>query len=286
MSQIINSIKVLSVNCQGLRNTQKQDDILTYFKEKKINIACLQDTYLLESDIPSLKRFWKGDIYLSGHKTNSRGVAILLNSNFEYKVISFKKDTAGNFVSVLLKLSSMTINLTTLYGPNNDNHNVFSQKQNLVSSESGDYDIICGDFNLVLNPHKDTFNYKHINNPNSRHRVLKMMNDLNLCDIYKQLHPNTRCYTWRRKNPVKQSRLDFFLASSNILDIVKSCDVKLSYRSDHSMVELELILNRFISGKGIWKFNNSLLFIETYVELVNKIINEEKLKYAYSRRNH
>ena len=46
------------------------------------------------------------------------------------------------------------------------------------------------------------------------------------------------------------------------------------------MVELELILNHFISGKGIWKFNNSLLFIPTYVELVNKIINEEKLKYA------
>ena len=53
MSQIINSMKVLSVNCQGLRNTQKQDDILTHFKEKKINIAFLQDTHLLESDIPS-----------------------------------------------------------------------------------------------------------------------------------------------------------------------------------------------------------------------------------------
>ena len=107
-----------------------------------------------------------------------------------------------------------------------------------------------------------------------------MINDLNLCDIYRELHPNTRRYTRRCKNPVKQSRLDFFLASSNILDIVKSCHVKLSYRSDHSMVELELILNHFISWKGIWKFNNSLLFIPTYVELVNKIINEEKLKYA------
>ena len=53
----INSIKVLSINCQRLRNTQKQGNILTYFKEKKINIACLRDTHLLESDIPSLKRF-------------------------------------------------------------------------------------------------------------------------------------------------------------------------------------------------------------------------------------
>ena len=157
--------------------------------------------------------------------------------------------------------------------------------QNLVSSKSVDYDIICGDFNLVLNPHMDTFNYKHINNPYSRQRVFHMINDLNFCDIYRQLYPNTRLYTWRCKNPVKQSRIDFFLASSNILDIVKSCDVKLSYSSDHSMVELELILNHFISWKGILKFNNSLLFIPTYVELVNKIINEEKLKYAVAVYN-
>ena len=280
MCQIINSIKVLSANCQGLRNTQKLDDILTYLKEKKINIACLQDTHLLESDIPLLKKFWKGDIFISGHKSNSRGVAILLSSNFEYQVLSFKKDTGGNFVNVLLKLSTMTLNLTSLYGPNSDNPNFFNQIQNLVASESGDYDIICGDFNLVLNPHMDTFNYKHINNPNARQKVLNMIDDLNLSDIYRQFHPTTRRYTWRRKNPVKQARLDFFLASSSILDIVKGCDVKLSYRSDHSMIELELILNHFVKGKGIWKFNNSLLSVKDYLELVNKIIHEEKIKYA------
>ena len=107
-----------------------------------------------------------------------------------------------------------------------------------------------------------------------------MMNDLNLCDIYRRLHPTTRRYTWRRKNPVKQSRLDFFLASNSILDIVKTCDVKLSYRSNHSMIELEIILNHFISGKGIWKFNNSLLSSLDYLDVINKAIDEEKLKYA------
>ena len=89
----------------------------------------------------------------------------------------------------------------------------------------------------------DTFNYKHTNNPNSRQKVLNMINDMNLCDIYRELHPSTRGYPWMCKNPVKQSRLDFFWASSNILDIVKNCDVKLSYRSDHSNVELKPILN-------------------------------------------
>ena len=42
------------------------------------------------------------------------------------------------------------------------------------------------------------------------------------------------------------------------------------------MVELELILNRFTSGKGIWKFNNSPLSSQP----MWNFINEEKLKYA------
>ena len=35
-----------------------------------------------------------------------------------------------------------------------------------------------------------------------------------------------------------------------------------------------------MQGKGLWKFNNSLLECPEYVDLVNEIIVEEKLKYA------
>ena len=51
MPQITNSIKLLSINCHGLRKTQKQADILTRLTEKKIRVVCLQDTHLIESDV-------------------------------------------------------------------------------------------------------------------------------------------------------------------------------------------------------------------------------------------
>ena len=41
-----------------------------------------------------------------------------------------------------------------------------------------------------------------------------------------------------------------------------------------------MLLNNFIRGKGIWKFNNSLLENPNYLNLVNNIIDEEKLQYA------
>ena len=131
---------------------------MSYFKETKVNILCLQDTHLIESDIMTLKKQWDGDVLLSGSKTNSRGVAVLLNSNFEYKILGTNIDKNGNFLNIVLQLSTLTINLTTTYGPNIDNPGFFENIQNLLQNDNADYNIICGDFNLVLNPDLDTYN--------------------------------------------------------------------------------------------------------------------------------
>ena len=52
-----NEISLLSANCRGLNNKKKRYDVLTYIKEMKINIACLQDTHLVESMENVLKNY-------------------------------------------------------------------------------------------------------------------------------------------------------------------------------------------------------------------------------------
>ena len=280
MAHLGNSITVLSANCQGLQNKEKRFDVINYFKETHASIVCLQDTHWTEKDIKAIKALWGNDIYLSGGQTNSRGVAILLNNNFEYEVLNYKKDKNGNFLNLILKLSTMIVNIISIYGPNTDNTEFYEEVQNLLDDGNSDYTLICGDFNLVLNPDLDSYNYKHINNPRARQMVLNMMSEFDLCDVFRQFNPDRRRYTWRRKNPVKQARLDFFLASTNMVDVIKNCDISLSYRSDHSIQKLDIILNNFKRGKGLWKFNNSLLENKDFLTLINHIINEEKLKYA------
>ena len=70
------------------------------------------------------------------------------------------------------------------------------------------------------------------------------------------------------------------MVSENIVDIIHKCEVKPSYRSDHSIIELDIILNHFKTGKGVWKLNNSLLKNSEYLNLINKIIKEEAIKYT------
>ena len=75
---------------------------------------------------------------------------------------------------------------------------------------------------------------------------------------------------------MKQGRLDYFLTSNTMLDMVDSCDIKPSYRSDHSIIEINICIISFVIGRATWKMNNSLLKNEDYLALINRLIDEEK----------
>ena len=78
---------------------------------------------------------------------------------------------------------------------------------------------------------------------------------------------------------MKQARLDYFIASSSLLDIISSCNIKPGYRSDHSILELNITLSNFKRGKGIWKFNYYLLKDKKYLIQMNNVIDEEMARY-------
>lgn len=60
---------------------------------------------------------------------------------------------------------------------------------------------------------------------------------------------------------------------------VQKFEILPSYRTDHSTIVLSLQINEFIKGKGLWKFNNSLLKDMNYIEAVKKCINNVKEQY-------
>ena len=57
-------------------------------------------------------------------------------------------------------------------------------------------------------------NYSNINNPKVRTEVLNLIDENNLVDVWRYQHPGIKRYTWRKKPPFKQSRLDFILVNT------------------------------------------------------------------------
>ena len=112
-------IVVLSANCKGLQNKNKQMDLTTCIKLKLPSLTPRD-----ESNVRSL---WKGDCVLNGFSSNFRGVTILFNTNFEYKLLSVYKDKEGNMISLDINIGEISVKLINLYGPNNDSPEFYSK---------------------------------------------------------------------------------------------------------------------------------------------------------------
>lgn len=288
VSKMDNSIKICSLNCRGLRNNRKRRDMFKFLREKKYSVYCLQDIHWDNKWQNMIRAEWGYECWYAGYTSNSRGVAILFNNNFEFKVTNVQRDVNGNWLSLSLKIDAIDITLICLYGPNRDDPEFYSRIKELIEQYDNPFCMLCGDWNLVQNPATDTYNYVNVNNPNARNTVLTIMNDLNLVDPWTTLNPDTVRYTWRRQNPFQQARLDFFLISSELLNITESSEINPGYRTDHSMVVISLKQEIITPGKGSWKFNNSLLQDPDYLALVRKCISNVKHLYAatpYSPEN-
>lgn len=63
------------------------------------------------------------------------------------------------------------------------------------------------------------------------------------------------------------------------MSIVSQVEILPGYKTDHSLLLLELHIDDFKKGKGFWRFNNSLLKDYDYVLQIKSIISETQNEY-------
>jgi hypothetical protein len=111
------------------------------------------------------------------------------------------------------------------------------------------------------------------------------MIEFDLMDCWREQNLEVYQYTWFKKNPIEKARLDFFLISSTLFTDLDSTYILPGYRTDHSMVVLNLEMGKFKKGTSYWKFNNSLLKDLTFVQQTKELIKDIKLRYALEHQN-
>ena len=165
-----------------------------------------------------VKNEWGFSVYLSGLTSNQRGVMVLINNNFDQEVTKVIRDTNGNFIILEIIVQKQKITLANIYGPNEDKPQFYNNLKQKIDELGNDNVIICGDWNLVIDPNVDTENYKSINNPHARSVVVSFLDELEYMDAWRLLNEDKKGFTWRRLQPEKkQARLDYF---RNFVDII------------------------------------------------------------------
>jgi len=131
-----------------------------------------------------------------------------------------------------------------------------------------------GDFNTVL-----TGLDKKNGNLNAHKNCRKLLTDLiatnELSDIWRIKHPDKNQFTWHSNCKLHIfCRLDFFLISNNLCNLISKCNIKPGYKTDHSLVQLNIDNLLLGKGRGYFKVNNSILLDVEYQNKIKQSIND------------
>jgi len=277
-------LKILSLNVRGIRNPNKRRAMFCYLKQQKATIFCLQETYSQLDDEKIWLAEWGGKILFCHGTAHSKGVCILLNPNSSINFDVVQSDHQGRILISKLKIFEETFFIVNIYAPTDyreQNEFIKNLSEFLVRKTDTPRLIIAGDWNCTLSK-ADKSGGVVWKSTNYRDAVSNLMNELNLIDIYRKLHPNTKSFTYESKTINLKSRIDFILVSRSISIEVQTAEIRMSIAPDHKATFLKInIRNEFNRGPGTWKFNNSLLEDDDFKEPIVFFYPQIHEKYVY-----
>ena len=210
--------------------------------------------------------------------SNSRGTLIAFREGLNYKVLSSHLNDNGRYVILKVEIQSSPFILINYYAPNEEGQQVLILTEirdilQKIELEKDTQLIWGGDFNCFFDCKLDANGGNPKLKVQSIAKLVSMMSENDLCDIFRVRNPDMKRYTWRRKTPFKQRRLDYFLISDQLQDQIDQVDIIPSIQSDHSTLKLKICGAKCSSkGPSYWKLNNSFLQDKVFIELIKSEI--------------
>ena len=179
---------------------------------------------------------------------NKRGVGVLIKHTLSFAVLEEIRDPGENFLCLRVDFEGKILIICSIYGPNHADPQFFTDLQNSISRLGNHPIIVGGDWNCTVSCAQTDANIDILNMqspPNLRHSQLlkKMCNELNLSDPFRVKFPFKQDFSFLSKDLLRKgrSRLDFFITSNDITDLIKNCQIKPHLQNkmfDHKAVSI------------------------------------------------
>lgn len=239
----------------------------------KANIIFLQETHLVEKDINIVKNRWPGQVHSAFFSSHARGVIILIHKSIPFQLKSKYIDSSGRYIILNGTIVSTPVNLICVYAPDGDDPSFYENVFLSISSYSGQY-IIGGYFNCVLDPTLDRSTGVDTAHQQTRKTIKKLMNDLNLTDIWQYLNHNKIDYSCFSNTYKTYSRIDYFLISHGLLSKIEKCCYDSILLSDHTPISLIMPLPTVMTSPPRFRFQSRWLHNPDSVKCIDGKIDE------------
>ena len=268
---ILDTCKLVSLNVRGINNFRKRRAIYSWGRKQKADFIFLQETHSKQETERQWKNEWGGEIIMSHGSSNSRGVAILFKKGVDCIIHSKILDPVGRYVILKAEIKGKMYLLINIYAPNKDTNIVeflrdLGTTLRIENLDEEENIILGGDFNCPLNPVLDKKGGIVLPRKSVVETIDCLCADFDLVDIWRVKNPLTKSYTWSQISLMIFCRLDYWLISNNLQDLVTITDIIPAIKTDHAAISIEFsISEKHIKGPGLWKMNCSLLDDEDYI---------------------
>ena len=198
------SVKFVSLNCRGLNDYKKRVILYDWLSDSKCDVAFLQETHYVEERKYIYNSRWNGtSFHCFSTSSHSKGVSILINKNFQFKLLDQHRSTDGRMLLLNIEHESRIITVVNVYAPNTEKCRVdfFRKVSKWIAKYSMNDEnvILVGDFNC--NILKD--------NDRSSHVLKNVLFRFDFVDLWKTLKSDKNGFTWCDGSNTAKSIIDY-----------------------------------------------------------------------------
>ena len=106
-----------TLNVRGLNNKPKRRVLYNHLKTHKIDIACLQETYIKKDTLQEIEREWRGKIFHKQGTNRSNGLLILVSNRIMHEEMEIIKQTERILI-LKVKINNTVHTIVNCYAPN------------------------------------------------------------------------------------------------------------------------------------------------------------------------
>ena len=291
-------LRISCINVRGLRNEKKRRTIMRQLKSHS-DCVLLQETHVDNSLAKALVKEFPGQWAFSSKTTMSAGVAIGIfgfgmKMSDEHEHISDN----GRLIGKLVVVNNQPIYLISIYAPCCDTSNatraanlqILQQAQNLMVCQRalGHRVYLGGDLNFIRDVDLDSRG----GNPRVHDPQANWFNylesNVGFQDVARFLQPDEQIFTWAPTGRNVRGlfrRLDYMIADTPSLERITHHAVIATSSSDHRILVTHINLGKErISGRGLWRHNDTLLCEDEYCKGIEDTIEAEKKEQLSNSR--
>ena len=222
--------------------------------------------------------YFNGPVFFFHGPSNSCGVLVAYLGKTSLVLNKQKTDKTGRILILDVMLDRGQYILLNLDNANTvtEQCKVFNELQSLLKFFDINQNkriIFAGDFNIFFSSKLEARDGKSII------KLVDIKESLDICDIWRIRNPKRQNFTFRQNHSTGfiERQLDYYFVSNCLQEFVNYTDVLPAISTDHSPVLILLSNdNSDNNGRGLWKYNSSLVYDEFYIENMKKLIMKIK----------